>query len=255
MAALEHRSVPCVDPVMRSSLLPRLVPLATLIVACCATVVAIAVWALVPSNADCGLPPGTAQLAPAAQADIVRHVLACRDLEHGRITREEYRKLLGTEPKPAPAPQIVWAASVLGVSSEYSATSWSAQQVLGPPDVYPATGDNPHAWASLEADAVTEYIEVGFAQPVVMCELQIYETLNPGAISSVETISVSGHRAKHAMRGNKPGTFVAPVGAQISHVPLAGGEAIAAVRVTLASGIFPGWNEIDAIGGVPCAEQ
>jgi hypothetical protein len=241
------------DLAMRSSLLPRLVPLATLIVACCATLVAIAVWWIVPSNEDCSLPAGAAQLAPAAQADIARHVLACRDLEHGRITRDEYRHLIGAELPSVPAsvpPPIVWASSVLGVSSEYSAGSWSAHQVLGPPDVYPGSGDNPHAWASAEADAQAEYIEVGFAQPVAMRELQIYETFNPGAIESIEMISVSGRRTTYTAFATRGGGSAA----RITGVQLQCGEAIAAVRVNLLSSRVPGWNELDAIGGVPCTQ-
>jgi hypothetical protein len=240
---------------MRSSLLPRFAPPAALVVSCAATLIAMAVWLLVPAgDQDCTLPAGTAQLSATAQASVAHHVLACRDLERGRITRDEYRRLIGAElpvVATAPAP-IVWAASVRAVSSQYSATSWSAQQVLGPPDVYPASGDNPHAWASLEADAKTEFIEVGFAQPVSMSQLQIYETYNPGAISSIEAITLSGRHiavAPPVIDQSPGGPF------QITEAPLACGEPIAAVRVTLASGRVPGWNEIDAIGGVPCTMQ
>jgi hypothetical protein len=231
--------------------------------------VAIGVWLLAPgaTRDDCALPPGTPALAPAAQGEIAHHVLACQDLAHGRISREDYRLMIGaavppTPPTP-PIETIEWASSVRAVSSEYTTTSWSAQQVLGPPNVYPAGGDNANAWASREADAASEFIEVGFAQPTPMRELQIFETYNPGAIASVETIDVLG---RHTTMISCGGTFTtgachatqiraAGTTAQITKVPLACGAPLAAVRVTLASGAVPGWNELDAIGGVPCAMQ
>lgn len=235
----------------------------TVVISGCAALAALAAGLAASARVvddGCALPAGAAALAPGAQAEVVRHVMACRDLEHGRITLAEYRRAIGVTAPPAPRPAIVWASSVRAVSSEYSPTSWSAQQVLGPPDVYPASGDNPKAWASREADAPSEFVEVGFAQPVALRDLQLYETFNPGAISSVEVIGVSGHRTTLYACG---GTFTAgacdaPIaaggqGARITHVPLACGEPVAAVRVTLASSAVPGWNELDAIGGVPCA--
>jgi hypothetical protein len=187
--------------------------------------------------------------------------MACRDLERGRITRDDYRRLLGVLPS-APALATRWASSVLAVSSQYSADAWSARQVLGPPDVYPGSGDNGRAWASREADAGDEFIEVGFAQPMSMRELQIYETFNPGAVASIDATTVSG---RHIVLIACGGTFTsgacdAPrftpeAGANITRVPLECGEAIASVRVVLASGAVPGWNEIDAIGGVPCVAE
>lgn len=248
---------------MRLSAISHRAPVAALTFATCATLTAIGVWRLAPAD-DCGLPAGTATLSPVAQGDIARHVMACRDLEHGRISRDDYRRMIGaTLPTAPPIETIQWASSVRAVSSEYSSTSWSAQQVLGPPNVYPGNGDNTLAWASRDADAATEFIEVGFAQPTAMRELQIVETYNPGAIASVETIDVQGTRTTLIPCG---GTFttgachanqIGPAGsaAQITKVPLTCGSAIAAVRVTLASGAVPGWNELDAIGGVPCAEQ
>src|SRR5690348_136775 len=175
---------------MRPSIVPLHAPPAALVLSACATLVGIGVWVTAtPAASDrCDLPAGTAKLAPGAQAELARHEMACRDLEDGRISREDYRRLLGLVAAPAAPDAIEWASEVRAVSSEYSATSWSANQVLGPPDVFPATGDNGKAWASREADAQSEMIEVGFAHPVAMSELRIYETYNPGAIASIETI-------------------------------------------------------------------
>ena len=251
---------------MQRTILPPRAPTAALAVCTCS--VLLIAGALVvagrPRPDPCALPPGVSALVPAAQSEVARHVLACRDLEHGRITRDDYRGLIGAKaapaPAPAPLPAIEWASSVRAVSSEYSPNGWSAQQVLGPPDVYPAAGDLPKAWASRQPDAGPEFIEVGFARPVAMRELRIFETFNPGAIESIDAITVSG---RHVTRfacgaGFTDGACDAPMaapgsGSRVTAVPLACGEPIAAVRVTLATAAVPGWNELDAIGGVPCS--
>jgi hypothetical protein len=86
-----------------------------------ATLAAIAAWRAVPVESidDCALPRSAALLAPSAQTEVVRHAMACRDLERGRITRDDYRRLLGVLPFP-PGPATQWASSVLAVSSQYS---------------------------------------------------------------------------------------------------------------------------------------
>jgi hypothetical protein len=213
------------------------------------------------------------------QAETARHELACQDLEHGRISRDEYRHVIGvirdsatstlvettTPPITATTPAtdaMQWASRVIAVSSEYSSTDWSAQQVLGPPDVYPSYGDNPKAWASSEADAPTEFIEVGFARPTLLRELRVYETLNAGAISAIDVVTVSGKHAVTTTCGaGSPNhacswpTAAPARTAQFMSFPVSCDEPIVSVRVTLASGKVAGWNEIDAIGGVVCDSE
>jgi hypothetical protein len=200
----------------------------------------------------CALPPNVASLDAQAQLALTRHAMACRDLEAGRITLTEYRALIGAELPAAPPPTVTvqWASSVRAVSSEYSTTDWSAKQALGAPDVYPRSGDDPHAWASRDADAPFEFIEVGFASPQRIHGLQVFETLAPGAITEVEIITASG---KRKIIYEQPRVDAATVGSQISSFDFAcSDEPIVAARVTLASGQVPGWNEIDAIGALPC---
>ena len=144
---------------------------------------------------------------------------------------------------PKPPPQAEWATTVRDVSSEYSSDSWSARRILGPPDVYPASGDLPEAWASLTPDANEEYIEVGFGAPMRTVGVDIYETFNPGAVSLVQLI------------GEDKVTSIVPDPANEQPLRVRAtctDEPVIAVRVTLASAQVPGWNELDAIGLVPC---
>ena len=184
---------------------------------------------------SCGVPPGV------TDPTIARHAMACRDLEHGRITLAEYRRMIGLDvPPPPPAPHVQWASSVRAVSSEYTASRWSAQQVLGAPNAGEGA-DNPNAWASLTADGSPEFIEVGFAQPTRLAGLQIFESYNPGAVRTVELIGASGRR-----------TTVQAAGA-VRQLPFGcTDEPIVGARITLASEQVAGWNELDAIGAVSC---
>ena len=181
----------------------------------------------------------------------LHHALACSDYEHGRISLDDFHAQT-REPAPTavtrpamstPLP-VVWASLVRSMSTQYSAAQWSAQRVLGPPDVYPGGGDNGNAWASVEADAASEFLEVGFARPTRAGGVDIYETYNPGAVTVVEVITVNN--AHHVVYQGA----AAPMGeaAFRRHIDFQPIDDVVAVRVTLDSAAVPGWNEIDAIG-------
>lgn len=196
----------------------------------------------------------TAGLDAQGTLEVTRRVLACRDYEHGRITKEAYHRAIETRDARIPriAERVTWASAVLGYSTQYSEQSWSARQVLGAPNVYPQHGDLAQAWASKTADEQDEWIEVGFDNPRAASAVEIYETFNPGAVASVELVTTTGRRI----------TMLAPSldvdrSAQAIHtsIPMAcTSEPIAAVRINLSSTTVRGWNEIDAIGLVSCTE-
>jgi len=217
---------------------------------------AVAHRAPAPAPVDpCALPAGIdlASMNDRDRSFVARHAIACSDYEHGRTNLAEYKLALKAIDLAALAPPApvspIWATTVRGFSSEYTNTSWAAQRALGAPDVYPAGGDNANAWASRDADAESEFLEVGFDTPHRLRGLDLFETYNPGAVSHVEIITADGaHRtiydgAPHAM--NVPSY-------QRSIAFACTDQKVVAVRVTLASGAVPGWNEIDAVGGTPC---
>jgi len=126
-------------------------------------------------------------------------------------------------------------------SSEYQADSWGARQATGKPDTAQA-GDAVTAWASLAADAAEEWIELGYAQPVLPRLVRIHETYNPGAVAKLEARDPSGGwivfwQGQDPTRGPS-GWFEVPVETDVP---------VRELRITLASGAVPGWNEIDAV--------
>ncbi len=189
---------------------------------------------------------------------VARRLLACSDVTNGRISAADYRQQVSaidvawTMPVFVAPPVIQWASSVRGFSTQYTATSWAADRVLGAPDVFPAHGDNANAWASLGADDHDEWIEVAYAQPIRASAVEILETYNPGAVTAIELVTVDGERI--AVYQGAPG----PKGPSSNklHVDLGcTAEPIASVKISLGSTKVAGWNELDAIGLVPCAEQ
>jgi hypothetical protein len=224
-----------------------------------ALVAGVADDAVSPPPADhlptCALPAGldAAALTPHDRTRVASWQLLCVDFDQQRISAADYRarrlELDAALRGRTPVPGLVWASSVIGVSSEYSADQWSAREVLGAPDVFPSAGDHPHAWASRTADDTDEWIAVGYAQPVPIDAVEIYETYNPGAIDRVELTSVEGHTIAVYAGSAAAGTTAA--GKRRIEFPCTV-EAIASVRVHLDSAAVPGWNELDAIGVAPC---
>jgi len=205
----------------------------------------------------CTIPTGMALETLAAQdrVQVMRRVFACKDRHYGWITAEQYMKTIAAIDeawnRPAAEPVIamtepVWASSVRGFSSQYSADAWSAKRALGTPDVFPGNGDNENAWASESADDRAEWLELGFAQPQRISGVEIYETFNPGAVGRVELITTAGRRIEVAV-ARQQGASVRS-SAQVACTT----EPIAAVRVHVDSKSVEGWNEIDAVGVVPC---
>jgi hypothetical protein len=220
-----------------------------------------------PEPDPCGMPAGIdlADLEPEAANLLVRRALACTDHRQGRISDDDYRKqvaaldaeLTGKPIKKKrvianqelPTRLVMWAHTVLDVSTQYSDQAWSANQVLGPPDVYPEHGDHNKAWASHGADDRAEHIEVGFEHPERVSGIEIYETFNAGAIDKVELITVKGKRIDVPIGTQATGTNASV--RSVFNVRCTQ-EPVAAVRVSLDSQRVSGWNELDAIGIVPC---
>lgn len=147
----------------------------------------------------------------------------------------------------APA-TMVWADKIEDFSTEYGIGNYGSTQAKGAPDVYPASGDEPKAWAQSAADSMTpEFIKVGYTVPVMAESVWVFETYNPGAISKI-TITAGGVDSIVYEKMNPQS-----VGA-CSHVLSVSTKTctpISAVRIDIASDKVLGFNEIDAVGLLP----
>jgi Ca2+-binding RTX toxin-like protein len=84
-----------------------------------------------------------------------------------------------------------YASSVIGFSSQFSATRWSAAQALGAPDTFDYA-DLPTAWAPLPENGSQEYLTVGFDTPVYANGVTIRETIGNGFVTQVDVVDTSG---------------------------------------------------------------
>lgn len=141
---------------------------------------------------------------------------------------------------------VRFATRVLGFSSQYSETSWSAAQALGEPDTYPRHGDISTAWASSSSDGSREYLVLGYDDPQPVRAVAIYETYNPGAVDTVYVRNAVTGSWNVVWSGTAAPTTEK---ARIFYVTFAATSyPVDAVRIALDSRAVPGWNEIDAVG-------
>ena len=101
----------------------------------------------------------------------------------------------------ASAQVVQWASKVIDVSSELTPVQYSAQQVLGKPNVLPAGGQNPNAWTP-DKPKRKEFIKVGFTTPIQIQQIAIAESHNPTAVFKIYTYDETGR--EHLIRSFSP---------------------------------------------------
>jgi hypothetical protein len=107
-------------------------------------------------------------------------------------------------------------------------------------------GDFTTAWASLTADEKREFLELGFDTLQTVTKIEIYETLNPGAIDSIY-LRDSGSK-KWKVVYSKPSIKNLPASSRIFTIQLIETTYFAdAIRLAINSKEVDGWNEIDAV--------
>ena len=82
------------------------------------------------------------------------------------------------------AQEVQWATKVIDFSSELTPVQYSAQQVLGKPNVLPSGGQSPNAWAP-DKPKRKEFLKVGFDSAMSIRQIAIAESHNPSAIFRV----------------------------------------------------------------------
>jgi hypothetical protein len=118
-------------------------------------------------------------------------------------------------------------------------------QAAGIPNV-DRHSDDSSSWATKEADAGIEWIELDYAKLVNATEVRIRQTYNPGAIIKVELFDESG-AAHNIWQGPDMTDYPAN---EISwlNIPIEKTEyKTQKLKITLATNAVDGWNEIDAV--------
>jgi MYXO-CTERM domain-containing protein len=136
-----------------------------------------------------------------------------------------------------------WASEVLGFSSQYSATSWSAAQTLGAPDTF-RYGDIVTAWAPSQNALSLEHISVGYATPTYATGALVRETDGNGFVYQIDAIDMAGslHTVWAGVDPSKPETPVdfMPTWASTPYL-------VKGLKIYVNTGDNRAWEEIDAI--------
>lgn len=123
--------------------------------------------------------------------------------------------------------------------------SYHPMQATGVPNV-DRHADDSSSWATKEADAGIEWIELDYAKPVNATEIRIRQTFNPGAIIKVELFDESG-TAHNVWQGpdmtSYPSNEIAWLNVAVEKTEYKTQK----VKITLATNAVDGWNEIDAV--------
>jgi hypothetical protein len=121
------------------------------------------------------------------------------------------------------------------------AKGWSANQVTGAPNVE-KYGDDGKAWAPKTRDGGIEWLDLKFPKPVFATEVRILESCGSGAVIKVELFDEQG--APHVIwAGNDPTTELNYLLVKFAKTTYKTDR----VKVTLATNVIPGWNEVDAV--------
>ncbi len=133
-------------------------------------------------------------------------------------------------------------ASTASASSEYGSEDWAAKHVTGAPDTN-ACGDYVTAWASASSNG-RDWVDAGFATPVVPKQINIYETYNPGQIVKVEVRDEGGSfhtvwEGQPHLESQCPRVFTI----NVTNIDFK----VTAVLITVDQSASDAWNELDAV--------
>ena len=141
-------------------------------------------------------------------------------------------------------PNGQWAIQATASSTYNDAqgtAEWSANQATGAPNVE-KYGDNGAAWTSKTPDSGIEWLDLKYPKPVHATEVRVRESCGSGAVIKIEVYDEQGG-AHVVWQGNDPTTELNYLMVKFPKTTFKTDR----VKVTLATNVVPGWNEIDAV--------
>jgi len=141
-------------------------------------------------------------------------------------------------------PNGQWATDAKASSTFNDAngnTSYSASQATGEPNVQ-AYSTTPQAWSSKTPDSGIEWLELTFAKPVRANAVRVRESSGSGALIKIEVFDEKGvaHTVWSGADSTKELNYL------IAEFPKTA-FMTNRVKLTLATNVVGGWNQIDAV--------
>lgn len=139
--------------------------------------------------------------------------------------------------------EVQWASKVLEFSSELTPVQYSAQQILGKPNVLPAGGQNPAAWTP-DKPKQKEFIKLGYDHPIQIQQVAIAESYNPSGLYRVLLYDEAG--TEHVARTLNP--VAVPLQGRMLNVFVEKTPyKVAAVKLEFDGAALPEYFSIDAV--------
>ncbi len=141
-------------------------------------------------------------------------------------------------------PNGQWATGAKASSTFNDAkgnTSYSANQATGEPNVQ-VYSTTPQAWSSKTPDSGIEWLELTFARPVHATAVRVRESSGSGALIKIEVFDEKGaaHTVWSGTDATKELNYLI---AEFSKTAFMTNR----VKLTLATNVVSGWNQIDAV--------
>lgn len=141
-------------------------------------------------------------------------------------------------------PKGQWAVQAKASSTYNDAQGtapWSVNQATGAPNV-DKYADDGNAWTSKTPDGGIEWLDLKYPKPVHAEEVRVRESFGSGAVIKVEIFDEQG--TPHTVwAGNDPTTDLNYLLVKFPKTTFTTDR----VKITLATNVVPGWNEIDAV--------
>jgi hypothetical protein len=141
-------------------------------------------------------------------------------------------------------PHGQWAVEATASSTsggEHGDANHTAGQATGAPNVE-RYGNNALAWSPKAADAGLEWLDLRYAKPVHATAVRVRESCGPGAVIKVELFDEQGS-AHTVWQGNDITKNLDYLVVEFPKTVFKTNR----VKLTLATNIVGGWNEIDAV--------
>ena len=141
---------------------------------------------------------------------------------------------------------VTYADTVIGFSSQFSSTDWSAAQALGAPNTN-SYGDFPTAWSALNTDGPPnpEFLTLGYSTPIFADSVTVWETFGNGFVTQIDLLDTNN--VFHTVfLGDDPSAQGTVVGFTVTFAPTA--YAVMGVKVYVDPTTSVGnYEEIDAV--------
>ena len=201
------------------------------------------------STEETSKPAGSTNAAPATATPVANTPAATSSSADAGASAETTAKMAAAEwaikqdeiKRDSNGQWAIQATASSAYNDAQGAAGWSANQATGAPNVE-KYGDNDAAWASKTPDGGIEWLDLKYPKPVHATEVRVRESNASGAVIKIEFYDERG--VAHAVwQGNDPTTELNYLMVKFPKTTFKTDR----VKVTLATNVVPGWNEIDAV--------